>query len=276
MSSLPSQAEARLAPRAAPRALQRALQPWMRAIVGVGGVLVFLVVWQIVGSQDLIRSDLISYPTEVLRSLYAMVASGELWANLSVTLQEFVLGFFPAIVLGVALGLAFALSRRLLYLFDPLFAALYTAPMIAFVPVLVVWFGVGLVSKAVMVFLSAFIPIVINTRTGVEEVPEAPIRALKAFGASRWQIIAKGLLPGALPAIMAGLRLAVGRSIVSLVAAEMYVSVRGIGRLVQVYSTSDRAAEIFVLVLVISSLGFLGVVLIRRIEAYVAPWSAAR
>ncbi len=276
MSSLPSQAEARLAPRAAPRAFQRALQPWMRAIVGVGGVLVFLVVWQIVGSQDLIRSDLISYPTEVLRSLYAMVASGELWANLSVTLQEFVLGFFPAIVLGVALGLAFALSRRLLYLFDPLFAALYTAPMIAFVPVLVVWFGVGLVSKAVMVFLSAFIPIVINTRTGVEEVPEAPIRALKAFGASRWQIIAKGLLPGALPAIMAGLRLAVGRSIVSLVAAEMYVSVRGIGRLVQVYSTSDRAAEIFVLVLVISSLGFLGVVLIRRIEAYVAPWSAAR
>jgi ABC-type nitrate/sulfonate/bicarbonate transport system permease component len=274
--STQSQVEARGAPGKVLLGLSQALQQWMRVIVGVASVLAFLIVWQIVGAREIVRSDLISYPTEVLRALFSMIASGELGANLGITLQEFALGFVPAIVFGIVLGVAFALSRRLVYLVDPLFAALYTAPMIAFVPVLVVWFGVGMQSKAVMVFLSAFIPIVINTRTGVAEVNESWVRALRAYGATRWQIIAKGLLPGALPAIMAGLRLAVGRSIVSLIAAEMYVSVRGIGRLVQVYSTSDRAAEIFVLVLTISSLGFAGVVLIRRIEAWIAPWSVTR
>ncbi len=247
-----------------------------RQIVGVASVAVFLVIWEIVGSFEIVRSELISYPSEIVRALLAMIASGELAANLGVTLQEFAMGFAPAVFFGVALGLAFALSKRLLYLADPLFSALYTAPMIAFVPVLVVWFGVGLASKAVIVFLSAFIPIVINTRVGVTEVQENWVRALRAYGATPLQIVAKGLLPGALPAIMAGLRLAVGRSIVSLIAAEMYVSVKGVGRLVQVYSTSDRAADIFVLVLVISSLGFAGVVLLRKIETLLAPWSTTR
>ncbi len=276
MSSPSSRVEAKASPRLRTPGLVRAFRPWTRAIVGAGSVLTFLLAWQLAGSREIVRSDLISYPTEILGALAAMIASGELAANLGVTLQEFALGFFPAIVFGVLLGLAFALSRRLLYLVDPLFAALYTAPMIAFVPVLVVWFGVGMQSKAVMVFLSAFVPIVINTRTGVSEAHESWIRALRAYGATPLQIVAKGYLPGALPAIMAGLRLAVGRSIVSLIAAEMYVSVKGVGRLVQVYSTSDRSAEIFVLVLVISSLGFAGVVLVRWIEALVAPWSATR
>jgi ABC-type nitrate/sulfonate/bicarbonate transport system permease component len=275
MSSLPSQVEASPAPPAA-GARRDVAQQWMRTIVGGAAVAAFLTVWQIVGGRELARSDLVSYPSEILASLYGMIASGELAANLGITLQEFVLGFVPAIVFGVALGVAFALSRRLVHLVDPIFAALYTAPMIAFIPILVVWFGVGMATKAVMVFLTAFVPIVINTRTGVAEVNEAWVRALRAYGATRAQVIFKGLLPGATPAIMAGLRLAVGRSIVSLVAAEMYVSVKGIGRLVQVYSTSDRAAAIFVLVLVISSLGFAGVVFIRMLEAWIAPWSASR
>ena len=276
MTSQPSRVEARAPAPADSRRAGRALQSWLRAIVGTVSVLLFLAVWQFVGASEIVRSDLISYPTEILHSLLAMIASGELGDNLIVTLQEFALGFVPAVFFGIGLGLLFALSKRVLYLIDPLFAALYTAPMIAFVPVLVVWFGVGMQSKAVITFLSAFIPIVINTRTGVAEVSETWIKALRAYGANRWQIITKGLLPGALPAIMAGLRLAVGRCIVSLIAAEMYVSVKGVGRLVQVYSTSDRAAEIFVLVIVISSLGFCGVLLIRKIESLIAPWSATR
>ena len=86
-------------------------------------------------------------------------------------------------------------------------------------------------------------------------------------------MIAKAILPGALPPVMVGIRLAVGRAIVGLIAAEMYVSVRGIGRLIQVYSSSERAAEIFVLVAVVASFGFVLVTLLRRIEAWIAPWS---
>jgi ABC-type nitrate/sulfonate/bicarbonate transport system permease component len=123
------------------------------------------------------------------------------------------------------------------------------------------------------VFLAAVIPIVINTMTGITQVQESWIRACRAFGASRPQVIAKAVLPGALPSVMVGVRLSVGRAIVGLVAAEMYVSVRGIGRLIQVYSTSERAANIFVLVAVVSGFGFLLVTGLRRIEGLMAPWS---
>jgi NitT/TauT family transport system permease protein len=123
------------------------------------------------------------------------------------------------------------------------------------------------------VFLAAVIPIVINTMTGISQIHESWIRACRAFGASKSQVILKAILPGALPSVMVGVRLAVGRAVVGLIAAEMYVSVRGIGRLIQVYSTSDRAAEIFVLVIVVASFGFLLVTLLRRIESLIAPWS---
>jgi NitT/TauT family transport system permease protein len=253
-----------------------ARHPSARVVVGLASVVLFLIGWQIVGANEIIRSDLISYPSEIAQTLVAMTLSGELPAHALVSLQEFVQGFVPAILVGVAAGTAFGLSRRLHYLFEPLIVALNTSPIIAFVPIVVVWFGVGTASKAIMVFLAAVIPILINTVTGISEVNEAWIRACRAFGASRRQVIFKAILPGALPPVMVGVRLAVGRAVVGLIAAEMYVSVRGIGRLIQVYSTSDRAAEIFVLVTVVAAFGFLLVTLLRRIENWLAPWSLER
>jgi ABC-type nitrate/sulfonate/bicarbonate transport system permease component len=247
-----------------------------RATVGFVTVALFLTLWQVVGANDIIRSDLISYPSEVAETLVRMAASGELGSNIVVSLQEFIEGFVPAIVGGIFIGAVFALNARLRYLFDPLFVALNTSPIIAFVPIVVVWFGVGTTSKAVMVFLSAVIPIVINTTTGIMEVNESWIRACRAFGATRRQIVAKAILPGALPMIMTGVRLSVGRAVVGLIAAEMYVSVRGVGRLIQVYSTSDRAAEIFVLVAVVASFGFVLVNVLRHLENRLAPWSLDR
>ncbi|HLH99029.1 MAG TPA: ABC transporter permease [Xanthobacteraceae bacterium] len=247
-----------------------------RGVIGGAAVALFLLAWQIIGANEIVRSDLISYPSEVAQSFIAMSASGELGSNLLVSLQEFIQGFVPAILVGVAAGIAFALSPRLHYLFEPLIVALNTSPIIAFVPIVVVWFGVGTESKAIMVLLAAIIPIVINTMSGILEVHESWTRACRAFGASRWQVIAKAILPGALPSVMVGVRLAVGRAIVGLIAAEMYVSVRGVGRLIQVYSTSERAAEIFVLVTVVAAFGFLMVTLLRWIETRIAPWSLER
>jgi ABC-type nitrate/sulfonate/bicarbonate transport system permease component len=244
-----------------------------RPLIGAAAVALFLLAWQIAGANEIIRSDLISYPSEVARTFVAMSASGELGSNLWVSLQEFLQGFLPAIAFGIAAGTAFALVPRLHYLCEPLIVALNTSPIIAFVPIVVVWFGVGTQSKAIMVFLAAVIPILINTMTGITQVHESWVRACRAFGASRAQVIAKAILPGALPPVMVGVRLAVGRAIVGLIAAEMYVSVHGIGRLIQVYSSSERAAEIFVLVAVVATFGFLLVSLLRRLEAWLAPWS---
>jgi len=243
-----------------------------RTVIGTLAVAAFLVAWQLVGSHNIIRSDLISYPSEVVTTFATMSASGELAKNAAVSLAEFVQGYVPAVVFGIGVGVVLALVRPLRLFFDPVLIAIYTAPAIAFIPILVVWFGVGAPSKVVIVFISAFFPVMINTRTGVAEVAEPWLRAVRAFGATRLQVIAKAILPGSLPAIMAGLRLGLGRAIVGLIAAEMYVSLMGIGRLIQVYSSAARASEIIVLVTVIAGFGFACVSLVRTLEQRLGTW----
>lgn len=243
-----------------------------RLVVGGLAVVAFLALWQVVGSLNIIRSDLISYPSEVATTFVKMTASGELGQSAFVSVMEFLQGFVPAVLIGIVLGVVLALNRPFRMLFDPLLIAIYQAPMIAFVPIIVVWFGVGTQSKVAMVFLSALFPVMINTTTGVQGVAEPWVRAVRSFGARPLQVVVKAILPGSLPAIMAGIRLGLGRAIVGLIAAEMYVSVIGIGHLVQVYSSADRAAEIIVLVVVISGFGFLCVSLVRTIENKLGPW----
>jgi ABC-type nitrate/sulfonate/bicarbonate transport system permease component len=243
-----------------------------RLVVGATAVAAFLALWQVVGSLNIIRSDLISYPSEVVATMITMSRSGELGSNALISIVEFLQGFIPAVVLGIVLGVALALVRWFRLLLDPLLIAIYQAPTIAFIPIIVVWFGVGAQSKVAMVFLSAIFPVMINTTTGVQGVAEPWLRAVRSFGANHLQVVVKAILPGSLPAIMAGIRLGLGRAIVGLIAAEMYVSVAGIGRLVQVYSSADRASEIIVLVVVISGFGFLCVSFIRTLENKLGPW----
>jgi sulfonate transport system permease protein len=243
-----------------------------RFVVGTLSVAAFLVIWQIVGQREIIRSDLISYPTEVLGTFAHLVSTGELGKNAIVTLQEFVEGFVPSIVVGIVCGVLLALVKPLRELLDPLLAAIYTAPMIAFIPILVLWFGVGTYSKVVIVFMSAIFPIMINTRVGVSEIAEPWLRAVRSFGADQLQIVTKAILPGSMPAIMAGIRLGLGRAIVGLIAGEMYVSISGIGRMVQVYSSAARSSEIIVLVVVIAVFGYSCVTLLRSVENRMGTW----
>jgi len=243
-----------------------------RLVVGTISVVAFLLLWQFVGQREIVRSDLISYPTEVLSTFINLTSTGELPSNAAVTLQEFIEGFVPSIVCGVVFGVVLALVKPLRELLDPLLIAIYTAPVIAFIPILVVWFGVGEYSKVVIVFISAIFPIMINTRVGVSEIAEPWLRAVRSFGADRFQVITKAILPGSMPAIMAGIRLGLGRAIVGLIAGEMYVSISGIGRMIQVYSSAARSSEIIVLVVVIAVFGYACVALLRSAENRMGTW----
>lgn len=245
-----------------------------RAVVGGLSVAAFLIVWELAGSSSPRNASLFAYPSLIGHEFLAILMSGELAANLRVTLIELVQGFIPAVIVGILLGTGFALSRRLRYLIEPLFISLYIAPYVAFIPVLTVWFGVGMQTKSIIVFIAAVVPITINTTTGVTEISPVWIKALRAFGANRTQVFLKGILPGALPSIMTGIRLSVGRAIVAVVAAEMYVSIIGIGRLIQVYSLSGRTALILVFVGMVSVFGVICVSLVRLAEQKIAPWRA--
>jgi NitT/TauT family transport system permease protein len=250
------------------------VHPSRRLFVGTLSVAAFLLLWQFVGQREIVRSDLISYPTEVLATFVRLISTGELGSNAAITLQEFVEGFIPSIAFGIVCGVLLALIRPLRELLDPLLTAMYTAPVIAFIPILVVWFGVGTYSKVIIVFISAIFPIMINTRVGVSEIAEPWLRAVRAFGADRFQIVTKAILPGSMPAIMAGIRLGLGRAIVGLIAGEMYVSLGGIGRMIQVYSSAARSSEIIVLVVVIAVFGYACVALLRSVENRMGTWQS--
>jgi ABC-type nitrate/sulfonate/bicarbonate transport system permease component len=123
-----------------------------------------------------------------------------------------------------------------------------------------------------VVFLGAIFPVIVNTMAGVQQIDPLWVRAVRSFGASEWQVVTKVVLPGALPAVMAGVRLGLGRAIIGVVVGEMYVAVAGVGRLVQVYSGAGRAAELIVLVVLIAAFGFACITGLRLIEERIAPW----
>jgi NitT/TauT family transport system permease protein len=254
VATLPARATLRTSPR---------LTTSLLAVAG------FLVAWQLLGP---LAADLISYPTQVLDTAARMAASGELASNAGVSLLEFAYGFLPALALGIGLGLLMGLWRRLRYLLDPLMMALYTPPQFTLLPLLVIWFGIGLESKVAMVFLGALFPIVVNTSTGVQQVDPILVRAVRAFGGSQLDVVRKVILPGALPSMMAGVRLGIGRAIIGVVVGEMYVAVAGLGHLVQVYSSAARPAELIVLVVLFALFGVVAVNVARAIEERVGGW----
>ncbi len=244
-----------------------------RLLISGGSVTLVLAVWQVVGSTELIPSDLISYPSELVMVSASMVASGGLLIHFLVSLQELLYGFVPAVLAGMLLGLLMGHYRRFRYLLDPLCMGLYTTPRIALLPVLILWFGVGIESKVAVVFLGGVFPVLVNTMAGVRQIERSWIRAAQSLGASGPQVIAAVTLPGALPAIMTGIRLGFGRAIMGVIVGEMYVSTVGVGQLINVYGNAARAAELIVLATVIAAFGVLCVTALRFVEEWMGVWA---
>jgi ABC-type nitrate/sulfonate/bicarbonate transport system permease component len=201
------------------------------------------------------------------------VADGVFTTHGPASLYAILLGFAPAILIGIVGGAIIGFSRRLTYLFEPLIMAFYITPRIALIPLLIMWLGIGLESKVAIVFLSGVFPIMVNSLAGVQNVDSLWVRSGVAFGATRQQVIGKVVIPGALPSIMAGIRLGFGRAMIGVIVAEMYVSLAGMGRLLRTYQNSVRMDALFVVIVIVTVFGFLGVQLLRAIEKRVSPWT---
>lgn len=243
-----------------------------RALVGTGTAAAVLLAWQIAGSQEGQTAELVASPVAVGQAIAALAASGELVRHGLVTLRELAAGLALAIAVGIGLGLALGRSRVLRGLLDPVVMAFHVTPRVALLPLLVLWFGVGMSSKVAAVFLGALFPIVVNTQAGAQHVDYLWVRATQAFGGRPLDVVVKVVLPAALPAIMAGLRLALGRAVVTVVVAEMYVSLAGVGQLLQTFGNAGRTAELIALASVVAGCGSVGVVVLHRLETRLAPW----
>ena len=225
-------------------------------------VLCFLVAWEIYGRR--VDPLLLTYPTAVLQAGFALIKSGELPRQMLVSLETLALGFGLSVVLGVGLGLIMGRSRVVGAALEPHMNALYATPQVALTPLLMMWFGLGFAVKAIVIFLFAFFPVLINTASGVRNVSASTIEVGRAYMASRRQILFKVVFPAAVPFIMAGIRLAVGRAIVGMVVAELFTAITGLGAMLTLYGNLFETAKMFVVVIVF---GLLGVVLVRATQA---------
>lgn len=243
-----------------------------RVIFGSLAVLGFLAVWELVGQFGLIPAAFIARPTLVVQAGYSLTVSGEIIRGAAVSFQEFMYGFVPAVLAGVALGIAMGRYGWVGSLLDPLVMAAYTTPRIALLPLLIIWFGVGMGSKIAIVFLGAVFPVVVNTIAGIRQIDPVWIKAARSFGCREPDILRYVVLPGALPAVMTGIRLGVGRGIISVIVAEMYVSVAGLGRLMMDYSAGIRTAQTMALVAVVAGFGFVLVRGVYQVERRLGPW----
>ncbi|SRR5579884_400772 len=234
---------------------------------------VVLTAWQIVGSG--INETLFTVPTKIVAAGIQMIASGELWQYLAPSLVVLLLGLAIAAVLGIATGLLLARFWALDTALDMYVTFLYSIPSVALLPVIVLWAGFDVTAKVIVLVLFAFFPLAINTYQGVKNVDPKLIEVGRAFRCSERQLWRNVILPGALPFIVTGFRLAVGRGLIGMVLADLYTAISGIGYLIVRTASTYRVDKMFVPVVVLGILGITLTALLRLAERKIAPWTVA-
>lgn len=230
----------------------------------------FFGLWEYVGRNG--NPLILPPPSMVLAAFIDIVVTGRLWEALAPSLQLLVVGFIVALVVGLVLGVVVGRSRTADLTLSPYLSALYATPDIALVPIILVWFGFGFSGRVVVVFISAIFPILYNVSAGVRQAPEDLIDVAKAFGAGRMRILFQVILPSALPYIMAGVRLSVGRAVVGMAVAEVYLRLGGIGGLIFAYGSRFVTDYLIASILILPILGIGLTRLLAYLERRIAPW----
>ena len=250
----------------------RGFAPRSIPAAAVGTLVVLVLLWQAGASAGLISTMFLPAPVAISRALVSLAVSGELWRNLSASLQRLAIGWSIGTVCGIALGFLVGVSSWARSPGMAVVSALFPIPKIALVPLFIIWFGIGEGSKDVTLAFGVFFPTVISTAAGVDALPRGLVRMGQAFGLSRAAILWRIVLPGALPSILAGFRVTTSIAIILLVAAEMIGAERGIGAFVlqagNLYDTDNLLAGIVVL----SLLGLLVAWVLGRLERWLLAW----
>lgn len=235
-------------------------------------VLVVLVLWQVIASVFMKGSIAIASPTAIVNEYVKLAKNGELGTDIATSGEEFLFGFLLAVVVGVLIGIGMGASKAVRDYIDPVINALYATPVIALGPLFILWLGIGLAAKVGVVFILAVLPIIINTDTGIRNIDANILETADAFSATKPQVFRKVMLPAALPLIITGIRLGMGRGLLGVVAGEFFASQSGLGYLVLSASQVFNPAGVFVGITALAIAGIISTILLRRIERHFAPW----
>jgi NitT/TauT family transport system permease protein len=249
--------------------------PWSErpSLFRYGFLVILLIVWETVG--PFINPIFFTYPSKIAVAFYDLTVSGELPYYLGQSLEVMIYGLSAALVVGIPLGIAMARFRRLDWALDLPINALYATPLVAVVPLLVLWFGIYLKAKIIVVFLFAVFPVLINTYQGVRECDKNMLEVARSFRSGEWQMWQDVLFPFAVPYIIAGIRLAIGRGLIGMIIAEFYTTISGLGFMITRYANVFEMDKVFVPVIVLMVLGVSLTSLLKWAGRRVAPWSAA-
>jgi ABC-type nitrate/sulfonate/bicarbonate transport system permease component len=244
-----------------------------KAILGTVAVSLFLAVWELVGNTlQLINPMFMSAPSLIWKAAVQLFTSGEIWNDLYVSGIEFGWGYFLSIIVAIPLGIAIGWYKKLAYLCDPFVNAMNATPRVALLPLVIIWLGIGILSKVGIIFLGAVFPLLINTRDGVKTTPVNLLNAARSFGASEWQIFRSVVLPSTVPFILTGLRLAVGRALIGVMVGELYAATAGIGFMITVAGATFQTDKVFVGVLIFAITGMVMTDILDRIERRFDRW----
>lgn len=247
--------------------------------LGTAVIVLLLIIWELLPYFVPMKQGtrlFFTVPSRILAALWQMFASGSIWAPLGVSATAFAIGLALAIAAGLPLGILLGRSNALNAMFDPFITAFNATPRLVFLPLLMLWLGIGLGSKVAIVFLGALFPLLINTHEGVRNADKVLINVVRSFGAKEWDVARLVVIPNSLPFIVVGLRLAIGRAILGVVVAEFFGAQDGLGVLMVRAASSFNVDVVFAGLIIFAVLSLIMTGLVKLVEERMNRWRPQR
>lgn len=248
--------------------LRESLSNWL----GLIGILTFFLAWELATRAEILNPFYFPPFSKIVAKGIESFANGSIWKHLIFSLTNFSVGFAVSVVIGVVAGVPLGWYRSINKAVDPLLSGIYATPLIALLPLIIMLFGLGSISKIIMTVLAAVFPILINTMAGIANTDHRLITMARAFGGKDSTIFLKVSVPGSLPYIVAGMRVALGRALVYIVVAEQYGAAMGLGYLSSVAAQRFQMAAMFVPIVIIACLGAGLNELLKSAEGRLEKW----
>jgi NitT/TauT family transport system permease protein len=242
-------------------------------LAGALSVLGGLLLWELISRYLVANALFLAGPSQIIAAIVTLARTGELWHHMGVSAAEFAIGYVIASVLGIICGMAMAGSPTMKRVMQPWISGLYATPTIALAPLFILWLGIGIWSKVLVVVTLVIFPVAINTEAGLRTTSERLIEMLRSFGATPAQIFLKVSLPSALPFILTGLKLGIGRGLIGVVVAELFGSRAGLGRLISASADAFNMPDLFAGVVVLAIAGITMTAGFSWIERTLVPWT---
>jgi NitT/TauT family transport system permease protein len=248
------------------------VERYRKPLLGMLAVILFLLAWEAIFLVVPFNSLFISKPSLIVLGLWDLIVTGELVHDLLVSAQPFLYGFTAAVFIGVAIGIVMGWRVRVGYALDPLMIIFYASPLVALAPLVVVFFGVGVSGKAIIIFVLSIFPFIFNAAAGVRAVDRLLINVVRSLGGTEKDLYLKVIVPSVLPYIIAGARIAIGRGLIGVLVGEFFAASEGIGYAIAKYGDLFALDKMFACIIVIMVIAVVLTEGIRWAERAAFPW----